>query len=172
MKRNRRDFLKTTAAGVAASSVLSFSAKSYAQVPAANERISVVLLGVGSRAQQHVDILLKLRAQNLVNIVGVCDVWDGNTPDFNHGRGRGLYPTALRCGLQRGNPNVTKDYQRLLGLHEVNVAFIGAPGPLARQDVHRRRRGREGRLLRKADDQDHRRGPCRRRCREAAQHAS
>src|SRR6266705_1570846 len=102
---NRRDFLKTTAAGMAATGALSLSAKSYAQVQGANERIGLAFLGVGGRCQKPIDIILDLQMQNRNSVrpVAVCDVWDGNA---RLGRrqdgtfsGRGLFPSARRCGL-------------------------------------------------------------------------
>lgn len=130
----RRDFLKSTAAGVAASGSLSLSAKSYAQVQGANERIGLAFLGVGGRCQQHIDIILDLQRQNRNSVtpVGVCDVWDGNArlgrrPDGTFS-GRGLFPSARRCGLNVDDRrHVSKDYRRILELREVDAVCIAAP---------------------------------------------
>ena len=60
----------------------------------------------------------------LVDIVGVCDVWDGNTT-----LGRGLYPTAARCGLSPADKErVTKDYRHLLDSKDVDAVMIATPG--------------------------------------------
>ena len=130
----RRDFLKSTAAGVAATGALSLSAKSYAQVQGANGRIGLAFIGVGGRCQQHIDVILDLQRQNRNSVtpVAVCDVWDGNPrlgrrPDggFN---GRGLFPSARRCGLNvEDRRHVTKDYRRLLDLREVDAVCIASP---------------------------------------------
>src|SRR5262245_9930236 len=130
---NRRDFLKTAAARAAATGALSLSAKSYAQVPGANDRISIAFLGVGGRCQQHIDAILDIqRANRSVQPVGVCDVWDGND---RLGRrsdgtfsGRGLFPSARRCGLNVDDrQHVTKDYRRLLELREVGAVGLATP---------------------------------------------
>jgi predicted dehydrogenase len=130
---DRRDFLKTTAAGVAVTTAMSLSAKSYAQVAGANERICLAFLGVGGRCQQHIDIILDLARQNrTVAPVAVCDVWDGND---RLGRrrdgtfaGRGLFPSARRCGLNVDDArHVTKDYRRVLELREVDAVCIATP---------------------------------------------
>src|SRR5947207_285921 len=43
-------------------------------------------------------------------------------------RGRGLYPSAERCGLKADDKtHVTKDYRRLLDLKEVDVVCIATP---------------------------------------------
>jgi predicted dehydrogenase len=122
---NRRGFLQRAAAGTAA---LSLSATSYGRVLGANDRIGVAFLGAGGRAQQHIDVILELQKENKgVVPVGVCDVWDGDAK-LGSGKGRGLYPSAKRCGLDPDDKtHVTKDYRRLLDLKEVDVVCISTP---------------------------------------------
>src|SRR5438477_3209542 len=93
---NRRAFLTTSAAAGAA---LSLSAKSYAKVGGANGKVNIAFLGVGGRCQQHIDVILEMKKQGKgVEPVAVCDVWDGQVvPGVI--KGRGLYPSAERCGL-------------------------------------------------------------------------
>src|SRR5580658_4556775 len=125
MGPTRRSFIKSTAAGVAATA-MALDAKTYAQVPGANERIGIAFLGVGGRCQQHIDVILALQRANNRSVapVAVCDVWDGNAtlgrrPDGT-ASGRGLFPSARRCGLNVDDRvHVTKDYRRLLELREV-----------------------------------------------------
>lgn len=121
---NRRNFLKTTAAGAAALSLTAASAK---RVYGANERIGVAFLGVGGRCQAHLDIINKFKTENKgAEPVAVCDVWDGN--DEAYKGGRGLYPSAKKVGLKpEDKTHVTKDYQRLLDLKEVNVVCVATP---------------------------------------------
>src|SRR5579871_4559261 len=124
MARNRphrRDFLKTTAVGAAA---LSLSAASARRVLGANERLGVAFLGTGGRCQAHIGVVNDLKKENKgVEPVAVCDVWDGNKKV-----GRGLYPSAERCGLKTDDSaHVTKDYRRVLDLKEVDVVCIAAP---------------------------------------------
>jgi predicted dehydrogenase len=127
MSQNRRDFLKTTAAAGAAGYAMSMAASSYAQVQGANERVRIGFLGVGGRCQQHVDVVLNLRQQNQAQPVAVCDVWNGD-PQLGRGNGRGLFPTAQRCGLGTElNQHVTKDYRRVLDLREVDAVCIATP---------------------------------------------
>src|ERR1700688_2504684 len=111
MKPTRRKFLKTTAATAAAVSTMSLDAHTYAQVQGANERINIAFLGVGGRCQQHIDVILALQRANANNVrpVAVCDVWDGNA-QLGRGNGRGLNPSARRCGLAVDDRvHVTKD---------------------------------------------------------------
>ncbi|MBI3410235.1 MAG: Gfo/Idh/MocA family oxidoreductase [Planctomycetes bacterium] len=128
---NRRDFLKAAGAATAgvASAAMTMNASSYAQVGGANERIGVAFLGVGGRCQQHIDVVLAMQQANRNSVapVAVCDVWNGD-PQLGSGRGRGLYPSAQRCGLQRDDArHVTKDYRRILELREVDAVAIATP---------------------------------------------
>src|SRR5262245_11107109 len=93
---DRRDFMKTTAAAGAA---LAFSAASYQRVYGANEKLRIGFLGVGGRCQQHIDVVLKMIQEGKpVAAVAVNDVWDGDEK-LGSGKGRGLYPSAKRCGI-------------------------------------------------------------------------
>src|SRR5262245_26158502 len=125
---NRRDFLKTAAAGAAGASALTLPASTYGRVYAANERIGVAFLGVGGRCQQHIDVVLELQKENKgVRPVAVCDVWDGQVK-AGVIKGRGLFPSAERCGLKADDKqHVTKDYRKVLDLKEVDVVCIATP---------------------------------------------
>lgn len=121
----RRDFIKATTAGAAA---ISLAAASYDRVLGANDRIGVAFLGVGGRCQDHIDVILeRQRTQRDVQPVGVCDVWDGSER-LGRGRGRGLFPSARRCGLNVDDRNkVSKDYRRILEQRDVDVVCIATP---------------------------------------------
>ncbi|HEX4608238.1 MAG TPA: Gfo/Idh/MocA family oxidoreductase, partial [Urbifossiella sp.] len=122
---HRRSFLASTAAAGAA---LNFTAKSYSQVAGANGRIGIGFLGVGGRCQQHIDVILKMKELNKpVAPVAVCDVWDGQVVQGLI-RGRGLYPSAERCGLNKDDrTHVSKDYRRILEQRDVDVVCIATP---------------------------------------------
>src|SRR5438874_210130 len=68
MKPDRRDFLRSAAATGVATAAMSMNAKSYGQVPGANERIGIAFLGVGGRCQQHIDTILQLQTENRNNV--------------------------------------------------------------------------------------------------------
>ena len=60
-----------------------------------------------------------------VDIIGLCDVWDGND-----GVKRGLYYSAKRCGLDpqgKDKDRITKDYRRLLECKDIDVFLIATP---------------------------------------------
>jgi len=122
---NRRSFLQTSAIGASA---LSLSAASAARVYGANEKINIAFLGVGGRCQQHIDVILQMQKENK-NVVpfAVCDVWDGD-PKLGNGKGRGLYPSAERCGINvNDKTRVSRDYRKILELKDVDVACIATP---------------------------------------------
>lgn len=71
--RNRRDFLRNTAAGVTAAAATSFAAPAIAKNRlSAGDRIRVGLLGLGGRMAAHVRSLAQMAEQN-VEIAAICD---------------------------------------------------------------------------------------------------
>lgn len=78
MQKNmsRRKFL-TAAAGVVGTTV-TFSAKSYARIVGANDRINIGFLGCGSRSRGHRNMVgMSVKDKNLA-VVAVCDLWNQN----------------------------------------------------------------------------------------------
>ncbi|VTS01882.1 Gfo/Idh/MocA family protein [Tuwongella immobilis] len=133
---NRRRFIQQSAsAGV----TLSVTASGYRTVLGANERLGVAILGAGARAQAHIDTILALKRDGIpIDVVGVCDVWDGwegeywNEFPVGHRTKRryaqGLNPTAVKCGLNpTDRQRVTKDYRRLLDRSDVHAVCIATP---------------------------------------------
>src|SRR5262245_13937256 len=123
---NRRTFLATSAAVGAA---MNLPAASYARVRAANEKLRIGFLGVGGRCQQHIDVILEMKQKGLpVDPIAVCDVWDGD-PELGSKKGRGLYPSAKRCGIpdSAGKDQISKDYRTILDNKNVDVACIATP---------------------------------------------
>jgi predicted dehydrogenase len=122
-KSHRRTFLKTAAV---AGSALSLTAKSYAQVPGANEAARIGFIGVGGRCQQHIDVMLKRKElTKSVNLVAACDVWDGDVTK-GKGKGQGLFPSAKRMGVTE-NTHIVKDYRKMLELKDVDIVCICTP---------------------------------------------
>jgi predicted dehydrogenase len=129
---DRRDFLKVGAAGAAA---IALSAATYERVYGANDRINVAFVGTGGRAQAHLDIITKrAKEKKDVSAVAVCDVWDGLKMTYKGKDGKertylqGLYPSAEKCELKTDDKeHVTKNYEDILKLKEVDVVFIGTP---------------------------------------------
>ncbi len=62
----------------AAAGVVGMTAASYARVPGANDRISIGMLGCGSRSAGHRRMAQNSKTDMNVNITAVCDLWTGN----------------------------------------------------------------------------------------------
>jgi predicted dehydrogenase len=130
---SRRGFLGTaSAAAGAALATSTFPHPAVGGVQGANGRLNFAALGVGGRCQAHLGHLLALKKEGKnVDLIGVCDVWDGGPTKFTKdGRGveqRGLYPSAQKCGLERDNPLVTKDYRKILDSKDVDAVVIATP---------------------------------------------
>jgi predicted dehydrogenase len=122
---DRRSFI---AASAAAGAAMTLPATSYARVLGANENLRVGFLGVGGRCQQHIDVILQMQKEKKgVVPVAVCDVWDGD-PALGNGKGRGLYPSAKRCGIDVADKeHVSKNYEVILGQKDVDIAVIATP---------------------------------------------
>ncbi len=80
-KLSRRGFIET--AGVTTGAMVAagaFPHPAVGGVKGANEKINIAVLGPGGRAQEHLRIILKMKnkEQKPVDIIGLCDVWDGN----------------------------------------------------------------------------------------------
>lgn len=130
----RRGFLATSgaAAGAAALSPTAFAHPAIGNVKGANEKLNFAIIGPGGRAQEHIGKLLDFKKEGkLVDIIGMCDVWDGGPTKFNkEGKGfeaRGLYPSADRAGLKHDDKLVTKDYRRILESKDVDAVVIATP---------------------------------------------
>jgi predicted dehydrogenase len=124
-KVSRRGFIET--AGAATGALVAagtFAHPAIGAVKGANEKLNFAILGPGGRAQAHIGHLLKMKEENkLVDIIAVCDVWDGNKKV-----GRGLLPSAERCGLDANNKEqVTKDYRRVLDNKNIDAVVIATP---------------------------------------------
>jgi len=122
---DRRAFIAGSAAAGAA---MSLPAASYAKIQGANTKVRVGFLGVGGRCQQHIDVILKMKEEGkAVEATAVCDVWDGQVvPGVI--KGRGLYPSAERCGLKADDKDhVTKNYLKVLEQKDVDAVCIATP---------------------------------------------
>jgi predicted dehydrogenase len=127
---SRRAFLQTSGAvtgALATASTLAHPAIG-AGIKGANERINFAILGPGGRGMSaHVRHLMDMKGEGkLVDIIGVCDVWDGNK-ETDKPHGRGLYPAADRCGLKHDDKLVTKDYRKILASKDVDGVVIATP---------------------------------------------
>ena len=75
---SRRDFLTSTAAAGA----FALSARSYARVIGANDRINVGIIGCGGMAGGHLGALLNLREEDNIELLAVTDVYRKRAEGF------------------------------------------------------------------------------------------
>jgi predicted dehydrogenase len=74
MKNSRRDFIKTTTA--AALGAMAFSAKSYARIPGANDRVNVGIVGYSDRFRSSLlPSFLHHNKELNFDIIAVSDIW-------------------------------------------------------------------------------------------------
>lgn len=109
---SRRTFLRTAAAAGAASTL---SAKSYAAILGANERVNFAVIGLNGRAGAHLSSLLANKAD--ARISHVCDV-DSTILDRFAGK------TASVMG---DKPQSDKDFRKTLASRDVDAVTIATP---------------------------------------------
>ncbi len=111
---NRREFLRTGTAAAAASTI---SAKSYARILGANDRVGLGIIGLGRRAT--VVTGLGFRRDPRANIVALCDVYDAQTPRF-----------VTRLLANQPTPFSSYRYQDVLDRKDVDAVYIATPDHL------------------------------------------
>jgi predicted dehydrogenase len=72
---DRRRFLSEARNAVLGGSATALSARSYARVKGANDRIRLAQLGCGSRGAGHVHMVQMAAARTPVEVAAVCDIW-------------------------------------------------------------------------------------------------
>lgn len=88
-----------------------FTARSYAAVPGANDRLRIGVIGTGGMATHHMKSLVKVRDTDNFEIVNVCDIWD-----------KRLDQAAQLTG---GKP--VKEYKQLLENKDIDYVLIATP---------------------------------------------
>ncbi len=73
---NRREFIKKGMIGTAGLTIggMGFSAKSYASIIGANERINMAVIGIRGRGQSHIKAWCDLRDSHNIQLTTLCDV--------------------------------------------------------------------------------------------------
>ena len=74
---SRRNFINKTAVGLAGTAT-ALSAKSYAKVKGANDRINIGFLGCGDRSRGHRNMVKMCTNDKNLGVVAVCDLWNVN----------------------------------------------------------------------------------------------
>jgi len=103
---NRRGFLKGTAAATA----LAVSAPAVIRAEAA-KRVTVGVIGCGAMGITHVNTLVELGNQGLVNVAAVCDVFENRRS------------TAAKFAPAKA----VKDFRRLLDMKDIDAVVVATP---------------------------------------------
>jgi len=112
---SRRRFLAASAAGTALAAVPSLAT---ASVASPNSRLRLGFVGVGGRAQNHLDSACDLYQNgHVVEIAAVCDV-------FNRYRDRAVNKVRDRIGHE---PKTTGDYRDILHDPTIDAVVIASP---------------------------------------------
>jgi predicted dehydrogenase len=108
---SRRTFLKTSALGAAG---IAFSAKSYARILGANDRINIATAGLNGRGRAHLNMAQSLSKS--LNVIGLID------PDSRtFGRAQKDYKSIL------GNAKTYSDFRKALENKDLDALTIAAP---------------------------------------------
>lgn len=107
-KVTRRNFL---AASGATASAVAWSAKSYAAVLGANDRIRIGFIGVGGMGGGHVNACAKLKEQDNLEFLGVADCWK----------------TRADAAAKKLETQAFSDYRNVLDIKEIDYVTIATP---------------------------------------------
>ena len=108
---NRRNFISSTAAGMLG---VSTSAKSYAAMAGANDRIVMGFIGLGGMGRYNLKDFLQM---NDVTVAAVCDVWGLNS-------GRALKMTESQPS---GKAREFSDFRKLLEMKDIDAVLVATP---------------------------------------------
>lgn len=109
---NRRSFLSTTTAAVAVAGATTFTAKSYARILGANDRIGVSVIGGGVIGNAHFDVINNLKEKNNLLPIAVADCWK----------------TRADKGREKiGATESHSDYRKLLDNKDADYIVVATP---------------------------------------------
>src|SRR3954468_2256542 len=116
---NRREFIKSGAIGTAGITIgaMGFSAKSYAAIAGANERINYAVVGIRNQGTVHLNSLCSLKESHNVQIRTVCDTDEA------------LFAPALKLVEEKSGqkPGTNWDLRAVLDDKEIDAVSIAIP---------------------------------------------
>lgn len=105
---SRRSFI---ASAGAAAGAIAWTAKSYAKVLGANDRIHVGFIGAGGMGSAHLKACEELKSRDNLEFVGVADCWK----------------TRAEKGASKLGTRPYTDYREILGMKELDYVTIATP---------------------------------------------
>jgi len=120
-RRTRREFLKSAAVGAAAATAAQLTARSYARVIGANDRILIGQIGCGDRGRQaHMKQCHQFGKDENVEITAVCDPWKQMCEEA---------AGMVKEWYGRDAKQFSR-YQELIALSEIDAVMIASPDHL------------------------------------------
>jgi predicted dehydrogenase len=115
---SRRTFIKASAAATAAASVATrVKAASSTSATSPNERLRIGFIGVGGRAQTHLESAIQLSNEGKVEIAAVCDVFNRHRDEAEEMVGRGT----------KDKPKKIADYRDIIHDKSIDAVCIATP---------------------------------------------
>jgi predicted dehydrogenase len=87
------------------------TARSYAQVPRAGERMRIGVIGCGSQGTAHLRTLVKMRDTDNIDVLNVCDA----------------FTKRAEAAAQLTGGKIVKDYRRVLDNKDIDYVLIASP---------------------------------------------
>src|SRR5262245_3618120 len=109
MSSSRRAFLGAAATAAAATT---FTAKSYARIVGANDRLRLGFIGAGGMANSHFDALVSIKETNNLEPVAVADCW---------------LERAQKGAEKLGAPKSFQDYKAVLDIKDIDYVTVATP---------------------------------------------
>src|SRR4029453_5996729 len=113
----RRSFLRQAAGAVTGAAVLTTTARSYARIKGANDRLLLGHVGIGNRGRGLEDILGLLKDHQHVETAAVCDLWTVN-------RERAVATATKSFGRA---PRALANFEDLLAIKELDGVIVSPP---------------------------------------------
>src|SRR5689334_13734495 len=114
---DRRSFLRQTAGAVTGGAVLATTARSYARIRGANDRLLLGHVGIGNRGRGLEYILGLLKDSHNVETAAVCDLWTIN-------RERAVAAAEKTFGRA---PRGLANFEDMLAIKELDGVIISTP---------------------------------------------
>jgi predicted dehydrogenase len=116
---SRRTFIKNSAAAtaVAIAAPAALNARAAATSASPNERLRIGFIGVGGRAQTHLESAITLANQGKVEIAAVCDVFNRHRKEAAEKVGRGT----------KSEPKQIADYRDIISDSSIDAVCIATP---------------------------------------------
>jgi predicted dehydrogenase len=110
---SRRDFIRVTAAGAAACSILGQTAASYGEALGANSKIRMGAIGCGGQGRSLIGVFTDNRDAWNCEVVSVCDVYDKRKEMGKEKAG--------------GSADVVHDYRKMLERKDIDAVIVATP---------------------------------------------